>query len=103
MGRGFCRHSAIESRRSHRLSDFCDGLVVMVAESARGSWPRRNLQHRQHRHRFIARCPAHLTFRPQRYAERGALRMAEQSAAQVVIQLHTRHAGRFAVRHAGDG
>ena len=67
------------------------------------SRPRRNLQRRQPSHRLIARCPTHLQFRPQRRAERGALRLAEQPTSQVVVQLYAGHARRFAVRHAGDG
>lgn len=73
---------------------------AVVEEITHGSRPRRNLQQRQHRHRFIARCSAHLPLRPQRGAEPRTLGQAEQSAAQLVVQLHAGDAGGFAVRHA---
>ena len=45
---------------------------------------------------------AHLQRRPQRRAEGGPFRLAEQLAAQVLIQLHAGHPGRLSLRHAGN-
>jgi hypothetical protein len=45
----------------------------------------------------------HLWCRPQVETNRWSFRFSKQRAAAVVRQLHAAHAGRFAVRHAGDG
>ncbi|BCK88854.1 hypothetical protein MIZ01_2660 [Sideroxyarcus emersonii] len=60
-------------------------------------------QLRQPTHRIFARRSAHLGRRLQPAAKGRSLRLAKDFAAQLVIQLHARHPGRLAVRHAGQG
>lgn len=66
-------------------------------------WVRQNLQLAQVDHRLLSRCSTHFRGRPQADTHRRALRQPEQLAQVVVGQLDATHAGRFAVRHAGDG
>lgn len=63
----------------------------------------RLLQTRQPRQRMLARIAAHLHRRLQPATESRALGSAEHLATQRLIKLHTRHTGRLAMRHAGQG
>ena len=51
----------------------------------------------------IGHRAAHLKRRTQLAANLGALRLAEDAASEVVVQLHAAHPGWFSLRHAGNG
>ena len=57
----------------------------------------------QKNHRLPAVVAAHVGLRLQAGAHGRAVWVAENQAALVSPQLHTTHASRFALRHAGDG
>lgn len=63
-------------------------------------WASLLLQTRQPNQRMLTRIAAHLHRRLQPATESWALGLAEHLAAQIPIQLHTRHSGGFAIRHA---
>ena len=63
---------------------------------------RRGFQFAQEEHRLLARVAAHLARRRQAAADARPFGVPENAAAVVLVQLHAAHAGRLAVRHAGN-
>lgn len=81
------------------------GVVRMLhapVPAERGSGPRGVLQRGEGGQCLGARAPTHLRGRTQAATHQRPRWQPEQPASALPVQLHARHAGRLAMRHAGD-
>lgn len=100
-GRKSCAKAAKEFRKGFCLfCGFCGFGVRLLGSSSR---LREKLQPRKEPHRRPGVRAAHLGRRPQFGAHGRTLRPAEDAAPVGCIKLHAAHAGRLAMRHAGNG